>query len=97
MDKFKRIVKIKDYGYIENRYGNSNHYNIMMDLHENGPLVLSFQPDDLFSVYSGGVYQGLKKQDWVDANIERPQWTNVDHSVLLIGWGSENGLNYWLC
>jgi hypothetical protein len=48
LDSIKNAVKIKDYGYIEGRYGLSNHYNIMKELKNNGPLVLSFSPDEAF-------------------------------------------------
>lgn len=65
LDNIKHIVKIKEYGYLDTRYGNSNHFNIMKELKNNGPLVLSFSPDDAFQYYSEGVYSSLQQVQWV--------------------------------
>jgi cathepsin C len=56
IDDMKYVVKIKDYGYIGGRYGSGNTSNIMKEIMENGPVVLSFEPDYFFSLYSQGVY-----------------------------------------
>lgn len=48
IDSIKQVVKVSDYGYVGGRYGNSNHFNIMKEIRENGPVVLSFSPDDTF-------------------------------------------------
>jgi len=49
-------VKIGDFGYIGGRYSWSNHYNIMKEMMENGPVVLSFRIEPSFLYYSEGVY-----------------------------------------
>lgn len=48
MDEFDKIIKVKEYGYTGGRYGMSNHLNIMKEIKEEGPVVLSFSPDDTF-------------------------------------------------
>ena len=46
------MVRISDYGYVGGRYGSGNTSNIMREIMNNGPLVLSFEPDYFFSLYS---------------------------------------------
>eukprot|EP00971_Amphidinium_carterae_P195062 3870849-Amphidinium_carterae.1 len=42
------------------RYGNSSTGPMMMELYNNGPIVVSFEPSDDFMFYSGGIFQDLK-------------------------------------
>ena len=68
----------------------------MVELMENGPIVVSFDPTSEFMYYSGGVFRSLDIQDWVKLGLERPEWQKVSHSVLLYGWGeTEDGEKYW--
>ena len=55
----KYVTRVKDYGYVGGRYGNSNTTNIMTEIMQNGPVVLSFEPDYFFSLYSEGVYKKI--------------------------------------
>ncbi len=66
MDDFSRVIKIREYGYTGGRYGSSNHLNILREMRDNGPVVLSFSPDDTFQYYHSGVYQSISKSNWVD-------------------------------
>ena len=51
----------------------------------NGPASISLHADyDSFMHYSGGIY----------ANMTCP--TNVDHAVQSVGWGSDNGQDYFI-
>ena len=64
---------------------------------ENGPVVLSFEPDYFFSLYSQGVYQKVDAAEWIRQGIARPEWIKIDHSVLCYGWGeTAEGVKYWL-
>lgn len=40
-------------------------------------------------VYDEGIYSIAQEASWVKNNSKRPEWTKVDHSVLLYGWGQE--------
>lgn len=85
----QKRYRAADYHYIGGWYGNSSVFEIMNELHENGPLVVSFEPSDEFMFYAGGVYtSGPTKLNM--------GWQKVDHAVLLVGWGEEFGQKYWL-
>jgi cathepsin C len=67
---------------------------MMKELYTNGPFVVSYEPDYNFMFYKSGIYRSTNCR----GNIQqgRPEWEKVDHSVLLVGWGEENGVRYWL-
>jgi hypothetical protein len=52
----------------------------------NGPIVASFMVEPSFRTYSTGVY------------VVPPGVTSflVGHSVMVVGWGTDNGVPYWL-
>jgi len=55
---------------------------------ENGPLVASFEPKPDIMYYGGGIYTSVPNQ--------RKEWEQVDHAVLLVGFGEEFGKKYWI-
>lgn len=67
---------------------------MMEEIKKNGPIVVSFEPDYAFMLYKSGIYQPKLNQYVLDGEA-RPEWTKVDHSVLVFGWGEENGIKYW--
>lgn len=74
--------------YVGNYYGGSNEDNIIEELINNGPLVLSFEPQSDLMYYRGGVYRGVPGQ--------REEWEQVDHAILLVGYGEVPRSKYWL-
>jgi C1A family cysteine protease len=52
---------------------------------EKGPVSVAIEADKaVFQNYSSGILSGTACG------------TNLDHGVLCVGWGSENGTEYWL-
>jgi cathepsin C len=82
--------------YVGNWYGNSTTESIMWELYMKGPLVLSFEPADDFMFYSEGVYKSaslIRKAEKPGRDVD--PWERVDHAVLVVGWGEEDGKKYW--
>jgi cathepsin C len=68
---------------------------MMEEIMNNGPIVSSFEPAYDFMFYKRGVYHSSDEDSWVFAKEAKPEWEKVDHSVLMYGWGEENGEKYW--
>jgi len=58
---------------------------IMSHIAHNGPLAISVAASN-FKNYHGGVFDGCS----YDENIQ------LNHAVQLVGWGSENGVDFWI-
>lgn len=93
-----RTYKVRDYKYIGGSYGKCSEQNLMNELMENGPVVVSFEPDYHFMMYRKGIYKSLDDKDWMTHSLPKPEWEKVDHSVTLVGWGYDDKLKekYWL-
>eukprot|EP00930_Biecheleria_cincta_P096410 TRINITY_DN88269_c0_g1_i1.p1 TRINITY_DN88269_c0_g1~~TRINITY_DN88269_c0_g1_i1.p1 ORF type:complete len:543 (-),score=111.27 TRINITY_DN88269_c0_g1_i1:49-1677(-) len=82
--------------YVGNWYG--NHLNaeeaIKEELYHHGPVILGLEPSEDFMWYSDGIYKSP-----TGANPLHPakgaEWERVDHAVLLVGYGEEDGVKYW--
>jgi len=87
-NKEEKKWRVTEHGYVGGYYGAGNVLQMMQDLKENGPMVVSFEPTDEFMYYGGGIF--------ADAPIpQNYEWQKVDHAVLLVGWGEEEGQKYW--
>lgn len=74
--------------YVGGYYGGSDHEQIKQELVAGGPMVMSFEPKEDFMYYKGGVYKS-------GPNQIHQEWEQVDHAVLLVGYGDDNGSRYW--
>jgi cathepsin C len=92
----KKRYRAANHHLVGGWYGNSSSVPMMLELYNEGPLVVSFEPTDDFMMYSGGVFSQVELS--VPAPLEKhhSEWQKVDHAVLLVGWGEENGQKYWL-
>mmetsp|Transcript_1111 Transcript_1111/g.2729 ORF Transcript_1111/g.2729 Transcript_1111/m.2729 type:complete len:576 (+) Transcript_1111:99-1826(+) len=79
--------------YVGAFYGNSSIDAIKEELIHNGPLVLGIEPAEDFMFYSEGVFKSSTKTTMIQhINAE---WQRIDHAVLLVGYGVEDGQKYW--
>ena len=51
--------------YLGGSYGMSNEYDMMKDISETGPIVVSFEPDEGFASYSSGIYAKGDFNNWI--------------------------------
>ena len=61
----------------------------MEEIIKNGPVQVIFKVFEDFFMYKSGIY--AKMPETKLANFE-----DQYHSVKLLGWGSENGRDYWV-
>jgi len=74
--------------YVGGYYGASEETLIRAELVARGPVVMSFEPREDFMYYKSGVYKS-------GPNKIHQEWEQVDHAVLLIGYGEDEGQPYW--
>ncbi|KIH48661.1 papain family cysteine protease [Ancylostoma duodenale] len=84
-------IRYRDKEYEEDKiYGTrayqlpNNERSIRKEIMTNGPVVASFRVYSDFNLYKGGIY------------IHTGGYERGGHAVKVIGWGTENGTDYWL-
>ncbi|ETN78880.1 papain family cysteine protease [Necator americanus] len=75
----------KDKIHAERSYRLPNNESIIKrEIMTNGPVAASFEVHADFSFYKEGIYKN------------KVFWPTGIHAVKIIGWGTENGTDYWL-
>merc|ERR1719321_1030406 len=93
LDKLEgKRYRVGNHRLIGSFYGNSSTQAMMEEIYYNGPIVVSFEPAEDFMYYSEGIYKSADKSQ--QTSVKEP-WQKVDHAVLAVGWGVENGKKYW--
>lgn len=64
-----------------------NEQDILYHVAKTGPVITVMQALDSFLFYSRGIYD--------DPKCSRRR-NDVDHAIAIVGYGRENGMNYWL-
>jgi cathepsin X len=58
--------------------------NMKMEIYKRGPIDCGIESTPTFHAYNGGVYEE-KKESW-----------EINHAIAVVGWGEENGVEYWI-
>jgi cathepsin C len=87
-DLGNKRYRAHNHHYVGGYYGGSDADAIRRELAEKGPLVMSFEPKEDFMYYKTGVYRS-------GPNKIHQEWEQVDHAVLLIGFGVDKKQAYW--
>ena len=94
--------KVSEYGYLGGFYGGTNEILMMKEIRARGPIPGNMKVPFSFNFYKEGIFstkevkynsQSLSKVTLVDMNLS---FESVDHSVVLVGYGVENGVKYWI-
>ena len=56
---------MKNYRYIGGGYGLGSERAIMMEIYNNGPVIVNFEPTYDFMYYSGGIYHSVDAAEWI--------------------------------
>lgn len=71
--------------YFVSEYGSvSGADNMKAEIYMRGPIACGMDVTDAFEKYTGGVYS------------EYSFWPMINHEISVLGWGVENGTEYWV-
>lgn len=87
--------RVGNHRYVGSFYGGQRSAQLIQEeLYRNGPLAVGIQPDEDFMFYSDGIYRSsAPKQN--TSHTGEFEWEPVNHGVLLVGWGEEEGQKFW--
>lgn len=96
--KGAKRYRAANHRYINSWYGNWSigDEGIKEEIYRNGPVVLSFEPAEDFMFYSEGIYRSPETSKLRKHQDYDQEWERVDHAVVAVGYGEEDGKKYWL-
>ena len=74
VDRLDKVYKVKEYKYIGGEYGKSSEREIMLEIMNNGPIVMNFEPTFEFMYYEKGIYFSKDAAPWILDHENKPDW-----------------------
>lgn len=81
--------RASNHRYVGGYYGGASEDSMLSELVHNGPVVAAFEPGVGLMYYKEGIYK-------TRPDTEKKEWQKVDHAVLIVGYGEEEGKRYWI-
>ncbi|KAJ1610256.1 putative preprocathepsin c precursor [Cryptosporidium canis] len=89
----------KYYGYVGGCYGCGDEEKMKEEIFKNGPIVAAMHIDTSMLVYDNGIYDTVPDDHTKYCDLPNKQlngWEYTNHAIVVVGWGEENGIPYWI-
>lgn len=89
----------KEYGYVGGCYGCCDEDQMKKEIFKNGPIAVAMHIDTSLLVYDNGIYDSVPNDHTKYCDLPNRQlngWEYTNHAIVLVGWGEENGIPYWI-
>jgi cathepsin C len=93
LNKIGKRYRVANHRYVGSFYGGSNAQFLMEEL-QHGPIAVGLEPGEDFMYYADGIYKSSPVSNHT-IPFKDTEWEQMDHGVLLVGYGEEDGQKYW--